>query len=109
MRALLSLLLVLLTAALPLTARAQSQEEIDFARRLLESLQKASIDQNTEFCGVIGITDEGELIASTPRRGSVATCEPRDPRGVDELIASFHTHAGLTTTMTARCPLPTIS
>jgi hypothetical protein len=95
MRALAFLFLFLvLGIALPAPAHAQSQEEIDFARRLLDSLQKASIAQNREFCGIIGITNEGELIASTPRRGTVASCEPREPRGIDEAIASFHTHAG---------------
>jgi len=85
-------------------AVAQSQAEIDFAKRLLDSLQKASIEQNREFCGIIGITDEGELIASTPRRGSIASCEPRDPRGIDEAIASFHTHAGFDDTYDSEVP-----
>ena len=85
-------LLLLAFAAPP--ALAQSQAEVAFARQLLQGLQTGSFEANREFCGIIGLTGDGKLIASKPRRGGRGSCQPRDPRGAAEFIASFHTHAG---------------
>ena len=87
-----NLALIATLAATP--AIAQSPEELAFARQLLGALQQQSFDRNREFCGIIGLTDDYKLIASTPRRGGRGSCTPRDPRDAAEVIASFHTHAG---------------
>lgn len=85
----------LLAAALGLAApaNAQSQDEIEFAQRVLGSLQEPSFAANREYCGTIGITAEGRLVASQARRGGRDGCRPRDPQGAAEIIASYHTHA----------------
>ncbi len=73
---------------------AQSPNELAFARQLLEDLQMQSFEKNREFCGIIGINSDNQLVASKPRRGGRGSCQPQDPRRVVEIIASFHTHAG---------------
>lgn len=80
----------LLVAAGPGTA--QTAEELAFARTLLAELQDNSFAADREYCGMIGIDADGRLVASRPRRGSVDSCTPRDPRDAVEIIASFHTH-----------------
>ncbi|MDJ0827212.1 MAG: DUF4329 domain-containing protein [Rhodobacter sp.] len=85
------LLAICLLATAP--ADAQTQAEVEFAMKLLASVQADSFDRNREYCGTIGVDETGRLIASQPRRGRRDSCQPRDPRGVTEVIASFHSHA----------------
>lgn len=73
---------------------AQERPEAAFARQILTGLQAKSFASNREFCGIIGRTADGRLIASHPRRGQRDGCRPRDPLGAATVIASFHTHAG---------------
>lgn len=73
---------------------AQDRAEVAFARQILSGVQAKSFASNREFCGTIGLTETGGLIASHPRRGQRDGCRPRDPVGAFEVIASFHTHAG---------------
>ena len=75
-------------------ALAQSQAEQRFAHKILTDLQGRSIAANREYCGIIGLTETGGLVASTPRKGRRDSCRPKDPRSAVELIASYHTHAG---------------
>ena len=74
-------------------AVAQDAALLETARRILVSLQKISFEDAREYCGTIGITAEGLLVSSKPRRGGQNGCRPRDPRGVVRVVASFHTHA----------------
>jgi len=76
------------------SAAAQSRLELKFARQILTNLQAGSIAANREYCGMIGLTETGALIASAARKGRRDSCRPKDPRGAVELIASYHTHAG---------------
>jgi hypothetical protein len=78
----------------PSSALAQSNSEQAFARQILSGLQARSIAANREYCGIIGLTETGNLIASAARKGRRDSCLPKDPRGAIELIASYHTHAG---------------
>ncbi|WP_167684343.1 DUF4329 domain-containing protein [Parasedimentitalea denitrificans] len=80
--------------ATPTVALAQAQAERNFARKVLTDLQRQSFAANREYCGIIGLTETGGLIASAPRKGSRDSCRPKGPRSAIELIASYHTHAG---------------
>lgn len=73
---------------------AQDRSEVAFARKVLSSVQGKSFASNREFCGTIGATEDGRLVASHPRRGGRDGCRPRDPVGAWEVFASYHTHAG---------------
>lgn len=83
-----------LTVMVPSWSPAQSRSEQAFARQVLADLQASSIAANREYCGIIGLTEAGGLIASAARKGRRDSCLPKDPRGAIELIASYHTHAG---------------
>lgn len=85
----LSLAFILAAPALADPTRAQIS---DFAMEQLATLQELSLRAGREYCSVIALDTYGDLIASRPRRGSVDTCMPRDPRGAVEIIASLHTH-----------------
>lgn len=81
-------------ALLPVAASAQSEAELSFARDILSGIQENSFAANREYCGMIGLDQDGRLVASRPRKGRVDSCLPRDPRDAVEIIASYHTHGG---------------
>ncbi len=89
-----ALMIALLAVALGGPAPAQERAEVAFAQKILASLQAKSFASNREYCGTIGLTEDGRLVASNPRRGGRDGCRPRDPAHAYEIIASFHTHAG---------------
>lgn len=73
---------------------AGPQEEIDLMKQVFEEIQPLSLKRNREYCGYIGLDENGELVASKPRRGRKASCTPRDPRNIEVILASYHTHGG---------------
>ncbi|MEO0400764.1 MAG: DUF4329 domain-containing protein [Pseudomonadota bacterium] len=71
----------------------QTQTEVAFVSRLFNDIQPASIAQDREFCGLIGVDARGALIATEPRRGRVSSCLPPAPSSVGfTVVASYHTH-----------------
>ena len=72
---------------------SQTAAEIEAARSVLSSIQAESFETNREFCGILGVDEDGRLVASTPRRGKRDSCRPRNPRNAVEFVASYHTHA----------------
>ncbi|MCV6585200.1 MAG: DUF4329 domain-containing protein [Marinibacterium sp.] len=72
---------------------SQDADEIAFAKAVLDSVQPASIDQNREFCGFIGVDASGDLVATTPRAGREASCLPNLPPVSMTVLASYHSHA----------------
>lgn len=83
----------------PIAEPAQAETDIWslvlIAKKQLASVQKGSFQGNREYCGMIGRTAAGELIASPARRGRTNGC---DARGFDDKsvkpVASYHTHGG---------------
>lgn len=75
-------------------APAQFAEEIAAVKAMFVPLQAESFDTNREFCGMIGIDENDRLVIGEARRGRAHSCTPRDPDGVVEIIASYHTHGG---------------
>lgn len=71
----------------------QTPEEVAFVAQLFNDIQPPSFADAREYCGMIGITQEGTYVATEPRRGREASCLPPSPlwAGI-EVIASYHTH-----------------
>lgn len=74
-------------------AHSQTQEEIEFAKRTLDSAQSLSFSKNREYCGYIGVTASGEYVATKPSKGLKSSCVAKDALDDDvEMLASYHTH-----------------
>ena len=78
----------------PAAADAGDAKERAFARDILGGLQAQSFKENREFCGYIGRTAKGHLVATPPRRGLAASCVIDPPPPGLRVTASYHTHAG---------------
>lgn len=77
-------------------ALAQSEETWEdvldqFAIEVLDEVQPASIRDGIEYCGVIGLDSDGDLISTPPTPGRRDSCESDAPEGMD-VVASYHTH-----------------
>mmetsp|Transcript_381 Transcript_381/g.1093 ORF Transcript_381/g.1093 Transcript_381/m.1093 type:complete len:181 (-) Transcript_381:1679-2221(-) len=71
----------------------QTGSEIAFVTALFNRIQPRSITEGREYCGVIGVTDTGQLLATPARRGGRASCLPPVPDWPNaRAIASYHTH-----------------
>lgn len=82
-----------LLCLLPTAGLAQDADLQRFARGVLGDLQAPSIRANREYCGLIGVSAEGQLVATRPRKGRRESCLPRDfPDLSVEVVASYHTH-----------------
>ena len=99
MRLIFPLLLALTACAedpttLPMPPRpvVQTEGEIDFAAETLDGLQQVSFTDNREYCGLIGLTDDGTLVATPARRGRASSCLPPDTAPGLIPLASYHTH-----------------
>lgn len=73
-------------------APAQQASIDNFARSFLDGIQAQSIAERRELCGFIFRSDNGQLQASPPRRGTFASCNMPVPQRRDNIIASYHTH-----------------
>jgi len=73
-------------------ALAQSAEENALIRRVFAELQPISIRENVEYCGYVGFSADGQLIASRATRGDEGSCLADDPRDIEVITASYHTH-----------------
>lgn len=71
---------------------AQDTEESALARAVLSQLQPLSFANNIEYCGYIGLDDDGALIASTATPGDESSCLSDDPVEIAVITASYHTH-----------------
>ncbi|WP_371171282.1 DUF4329 domain-containing protein [Aliiroseovarius sp. 2305UL8-7] len=76
----------------PLPALAQEPGELQLVKKVFAKLQPISIKANREFCGYIGYSDSGKLVASKAKRGRKGSCLPDDPLNIETIIASYHTH-----------------
>ncbi|WP_299730848.1 DUF4329 domain-containing protein [uncultured Tateyamaria sp.] len=74
-------------------ALPQTQSEIAFVSRLFNDIQTRSIAEDREYCGLLGVDENGTYVATEPKRGRTATCLPPDPDFADFVVlASYHTH-----------------
>ena len=71
----------------------QTSNEITFVSNLFNRIQASSIYSKSEYCGLIGVGSNGQLIATTPRMGNSDSCLPPSPEWQKmHVIASYHTH-----------------
>jgi hypothetical protein len=77
---------------LPFGAHAQERGELALVKKVFAQLQPISIKNNREYCGYIGYDGAGKLVASQATRGRRGSCRAKDPRNIETIIASFHTH-----------------
>lgn len=82
---------VLAALCLPVSAPAQSREEVAFMIAFLADLQLRSFEKRSEYCGFLGRDANGALRASPPLQGNRDSCPLEWPRDM-EVIASYHTH-----------------
>lgn len=61
-----------------------------YAGDLLNSIQAQSIAERREFCGYISRTRTGSFTATSPKRGTFASCDLFAPG--PNVVASYHTH-----------------
>ena len=61
---------------------------------MLTNLNAKFFDQNRKLRGIIGLTKNFKLIASTSRPGGRGSCRPHAPRNAANMIANFHSYAG---------------
>lgn len=97
----------LCVVCLPLSGQAQAEPTTPldrFAQSVLLSVQDKSFDQMREFCGMIGIAEDGSFVASNPVRGTAHGCLPRDPENAARVVASYHTHGGYEADMESEIP-----
>jgi uncharacterized protein DUF4329 len=74
--------------------QAQQEQQAALARSVLNALQPASISQNREYCGYIGVDATGALVATRAKKGRTDSCLADAPPQDFNITASYHTHAG---------------
>jgi len=92
-------LIILVALGLPTAAMAQSRsaisDEIDkFVLELFDEIQVKSVEEDREYCGLIGFNHGDFLVATGPFPGTSDTCDPNQSDEDIEVIASYHTHGG---------------
>ena len=85
-------LLLMFVLCLPAVLQAQPADEMALAKKMLRELQPRSVRESREFCGMIGIDDQGRYVVGPVSRGTAARCTFRRPRTARKIVASFHTH-----------------
>lgn len=88
----------------PLPAAAQSAAEEALIRQVFAQLQPISFRENAEYCGYVGLDEDGRLIASRATRGDAESCLSDDPVDITVITASYHTHAAYSPDYFAEVP-----
>lgn len=85
--------------------RSQVTDEIDLmVLDYLDEVQRLSIRDNREYCGVVGYDATGRVAISPARPGDADSCDPgEDPPGF-ETFASYHTHGAWSPDADAEVP-----
>lgn len=76
----------------PVSASAQSAAEDALIRQVFAQLQPISFRENVEYCGYVGLDDNGQPVASAATRGDEGSCLSDDPTNIAVITASYHTH-----------------
>lgn len=71
----------------------RTDAEVAFAKSVLNELQEKSFVQDREFCGFIGLDEDGNYAATKAVRGEEDGCQPEEPDMQFDILASYHTHA----------------
>jgi len=73
------------------SANAQSLSN-NYLADFFGPIQERSIANKREYCGYFGLNEDGELIATKPKRGREDSCMANVSDDIVEIIASYHTH-----------------
>lgn len=73
-----------------------SAAEIALVKQVLSGLQARSFAGNREYCGYIGYTSDGILVATPAARGDQGSCLAHEPPAEMRVTASYHTHGAAT-------------
>lgn len=76
------------------TDSSQNEAVVQLARVTLQALQRASIDENVEYCGYIIEAEDGALKVAGPEKGTPIACKTPLVYKPNKLLSSFHTHGG---------------
>ena len=75
--------------------RQSLTDELDiFAAEHLETIQARSFRDNVEYCGLFGLDENDNLVATKAKRGQPDSCEPEAGPPDLEVLATYHTHGG---------------
>ena len=88
-RPLLTALLPVLMVATP--AAAQDARETALVKEVFAELQLLSFRKKREYCGFLALTRKGDLVATDPVPGDMASCAADFPTDL-AVVASYHTH-----------------
>lgn len=67
-------------------------DELKFMIEFFNSIQQRTFDNNREFCGYVGIDENGNFTTTEPTKGDADSCLANDPPEDFEDFASYHTH-----------------
>ena len=71
----------------------QLQADLDmFATSFLDSIQAESIAERREFCGYFYVGADGTVQATSPAKGTFASCSLTRALGPQNIIGNYHTH-----------------
>ncbi|PTQ70736.1 DUF4329 domain-containing protein [Celeribacter persicus] len=85
-------------------AQARDGAELRLVKALFAEVQPLSIRKNREYCGYIGLTAEGTLKATQPKRGGKYGCRPGDPVELAVVTASYHSHGAFVSGYASETP-----
>jgi len=81
----------------------QTDAEIRFTKGVLDAAQAASIANNREYCGYIGLNRDGSFVATPAKQGRKNSCLARRPQDI-QILASYHTHGAFTVNYDTKAP-----
>lgn len=85
-------LVVLALIIAPSLAHAQEAREVTLVKQLFAELNPLSIEDDTEYCGYVGLDADGALTATPATTGDEGSCLSDDPDMLEVVFASYHTH-----------------
>jgi hypothetical protein len=88
----------------PVAVSAQSAKELALVKQIFADLNPHSIAENKEFCGYIGLDDDGNLAFSEPTPGDNDSCLADDPSNINIITTSYHTHAAFSPDYSSELP-----
>ena len=88
----------------PVAVSAQSAEELALVREIFANLNPQSVAENKEFCGYIGLDDNGNWAFSEPTPGDSDSCLADDPTNINVITTSYHTHAAFSPEYSSEFP-----
>lgn len=87
-----------------LRLQPQTGAEIEYIKSVFNTLQPRSFDENVEYCGYIGVDENGRFIRTDFTRGTQGSCEAELFNDTFRALASFHTHGAFSENYDSEIP-----